>query len=152
MLIPSSNLKHKFKAISNISSKLSQVFVQNRHEPKIGSTRFQKRLNLQGTIFLRYCRRCLRPLDGEVTEKNLQTVLRLARRCLFPRFFQMRIFVYFPQTLFFDAGRKIAEPGGGKRVRRVRPDRLVSKNRSFIWEFTGRSPKTEHFSPSFLRF
>ena len=45
--------------------------------------------------------------------------------------------------------RKIAEPGGGKRVRRVRPDRLVNKNCSFIWEFTGRSLKTGHFSPVF---
>ena len=70
----------------------------------------------------------------------------------FPGFSRLRIFVYFPQTLFSTPGRKIAEPGGGKRVQRVRPDRLLSKNRSFIWEFTGRFPKTGHFSLVFRVF
>ena len=45
--------------------------------------------------------------------------------------------------------REIADLAGGKRIRRVRPDRLISKNHSFIWEFTGGSLKTEHFASVF---
>ena len=58
-------------------------------------------------------------------------------------------FGFLARSFLAASDRKIAEPGGGKRVRRVRPDRLVNKNCSFIWEFTGRSLKTGHFSPVF---
>ena len=55
----------------------------------------------------------------------------------------------FHKLVFATSERKIADSAGGKRVRGVRPDRLISKNRSFIWEFTGQSLKTGHFSPVF---
>ena len=90
------------------------AFVQNWNEPK-GSTWFQKRLNLQGTRFLRYCHRFLGPLDGEVAAKTFQTVLRLARRGLFPSFLQMSSFAYFPQSHLFDAGPENCRTRWGKK-------------------------------------
>ena len=47
---------------------------------------------------------------------------------------------------------KITDLAGGKTVRRVFLMRLVSKQCSFIWKFTGRTLKHEHFSPVFEVF
>ena len=47
---------------------------------------------------------------------------------------------------------KITDLAWGKKVRRVFLDRLVSKKCSFIWKFTGRTLKNEHFSSVFEVF
>ena len=47
---------------------------------------------------------------------------------------------------------KITDLAWGKKVRGVFPDRLISKKCSFIWKFTRRTFKTEHFSPVFEVF
>ena len=44
---------------------------------------------------------------------------------------------------------KITDLAWGKKVRGVFPDRLISKKCSFIWKFTRRTLKTEHFSSVF---
>ena len=48
--------------------------------------------------------------------------------------------------------RKIPDLAWGKKVWRVFPDRLISKKCSFIWEFTRRTLKNEHFSSVFAVF
>ena len=89
------------------------------------------------------------PWIARSPQNNLQTVLRLARRGLFPDAYFWLFLCICHKLVFATSERKIVDSGGGKRVRRVRPDRLLSKNRSFIWEFTGRSLKTEVFFPVF---
>ena len=41
--------------------------------------------------------------------------------------------------------RKITDLAGGKKVRRVFPDRLISQKCNFIWKFTRRILEHEHF-------
>ena len=58
-------------------------------------------------------------------------------------------FGFLARSFLAASDRKNADSEGGKKVGGVRPDRLISKNRDFIWEFTGRSLKTGHASPVF---
>ena len=84
------------------------------------------------------------------SQKNLSDCLKFRSERPFSQLSPDEYFRGFFHELFFaTSDRKIAGLAGGKRVRRVRPDRLVNKNCSFIWEFTGRSLKTGHFSPVF---
>jgi len=85
-------------------------------------------------------------LDREVAGRTFQTFVLVARRGLFPDTYSC---VFSVSSFFAMPDPKIAEPGGGKRVQGVCPDCLISKNCSFILEFTGRSLKTLHFSTVF---
>ena len=87
-------------------------------------------------------------LDSEIGSKNAREtqIFSIVRFLLTSAFFK---FCFLARSFLAASSRKIAETGGEKRVRRVLPDRLITKNRSFIWEFTGRSSKTGHFSPVF---
>ena len=129
------------------------AFVPKWNEPKIGSTWFQKRLNLQGTRFLRYCHRFLRPLDGEVVaKKTFQTVLSFARRGLFPSFLQMSTFAYFPQTLFFDAGPENCRTRWGKTSSEGSAGSPCKQKSQFYMGIYRSKPQNWAYFPSFWRF
>ena len=93
-----------------------------------------------------YRQRFLRPLDHEVAAKKPSDRFAFGSKRPFSRCVSLCIF---HKLVFATSERKIADSSGGKRIRGVRPDRLISKNCSFIWEFTGRPLKNGHFSPVF---
>ena len=88
------------------------------------------------------------PLDFEMDAKNAREtrIFSIVRLSLKNAFFK---FGFLARSVLAASDRKIADSAGGNRVRRVRPDRLISKNRSFIWKFTGQSPKNWIFPPVF---
>ena len=55
-------------------------------------------------------------------------------------------FVFLQSSFFATSDTKIPDLAWGKKVRRVFPDRLISKQCSFIWKFTGRTLENEYFS------
>ena len=87
----------------------------------------------------------LDPSDFEIGAKNAceMHIFSMFRFSLKRAFFKVG---FLAKSFLAASDRKNADTARGKRVRGVRPNPLMSKNCSFIWEFTGRSLKTGHFS------
>ena len=67
------------------------------------------------------------------SQKNLSDCLKFRSERPFFQLSPDEYFRVFPTiSFFFDAGPENCRTRWGKRVQRVRPDRPVSKNRSFI--------------------